>query len=299
MTVKDRTQEFNTVAEAIRTKQNNTKSPRHATRQQKSQFIVSASQIGKEIFETSEKLNKLTKLAKKKSLFDDPAVEIEELTYIIKQDIHNLNRQISALKEYAKSRGSSNKQTETHSETIINFLNSKLANTTKDFKEILQVRTENLKTQQERRQRFTGSSAPSTPPAVPRSPSESVLFKNTADLPESPGPSGGEVAISMPAMSMTLQQDQYTSSRVNAVESIERTIAELQGIFQQLASLVAEQGDMIQRIDTNIDNTLVHVERGHSELLKHLYQISSNRWLAIKLFLVLIVFAVIFLVFFV
>jgi len=76
---------------------------------------------------------------------------------------------------------------------------------------------------------------------------ESVLYKPQFDnLSESPPRTGGEVAIVMPQM-MMVQQDDYNTSRATAVENIERTIVELGGIFQQLASLVAQQGDMIQR----------------------------------------------------
>lgn len=38
-------------------------------------------------------------MAKRKSLFDDNTVEIQELTYIIKQDIGNLNKQIAQLQQ--------------------------------------------------------------------------------------------------------------------------------------------------------------------------------------------------------
>lgn len=291
MTFTDRTHEFNSVAESIRAKMQ-VKSHHPPKHHQRSQFMLTASQIGKEIFESSEKLKKLAKLAKKNSLFDNPTVEIEELTFIIKQDIQNLNRQISLLKEFS-SKGSSNKQGETHSKTVINYLNFKLADTTKGFKDILQVRTENLKSQQERRMIFAGASqfGPATPPHVHRS----FAAENSAHLPESPSSGGGEVAISMPGG--VLLQQEHTSSRAAAVESIEKTLSELQGIFGDLVALVAEQGDMIQRLDANIDNTALNVERGHSELLKYLYNISGNRGLIIKLFIVLIIFIVLFVVF--
>lgn len=292
MTFTDRTQEFNSVAESIRTKMQ-VKSHHASKHHQRSQFMLTASQIGKDIFETSDKLKKLAKLAKKNSLFDNPTVEIEELTFIIKQDIQNLNRQITLLKEFS-SKGHSNKQGETHSKTVINYLNFKLADTTKGFKDILQVRTENLKSQQERRMIFAGASqfGPSTPPNVHRS----FAAENSAHLPESPSNGGGgEVAIAMPGG--VLLQQEHTSSRAAAVESIEKTLSELQGIFGDLVALVAEQGDMIQRLDANIENTSLNVERGHSELLKYLYNISGNRGLIIKLFIVLIIFIVLFVVF--
>ena len=38
-------------------------------------------------------------VAKRKSLFNDKPVEIQELTYIIKQDINSLNKQIAELQE--------------------------------------------------------------------------------------------------------------------------------------------------------------------------------------------------------
>ena len=43
------------------------------------------------------------------------------------------------------------------------------------------------------------------------------------------------------------QQDRRIETRSNAMETIESTIAELGGIFQQLATMVAEQRETIQR----------------------------------------------------
>lgn len=62
-------------------------------------FMRASSQIGRDITATFVKLEKLALLAKKKSLFDDRPVEIEELTYIIKQDIASLNKQIAQLQQ--------------------------------------------------------------------------------------------------------------------------------------------------------------------------------------------------------
>jgi syntaxin 5 len=46
---------------------------------------------------------------------------------------------------------------------------------------------------------------------------------------------------------MVLEQDRYIDHRSSAIESIESTIAELGGIFQQLATMVAEQRETVQR----------------------------------------------------
>lgn len=51
------------------------------------------------------------------------------------------------------------------------------------------------------------------------------------------------------------------------------------------------------RIDANVEDTQLNVEAAHTEILKYFQSVSSNRWLMIKIFLVLIIFFIIFVVF--
>ncbi|KAK5598510.1 Syntaxin-5 [Crenichthys baileyi] len=114
----------------------------------------------------------------------------------------------------------------------------------------------------------------------------------------------GDVAIDMDSQSNPLQlqlideQDSYIQSRADTMQNIESTIVELGSIFQQLAHMVKEQEETIQRIDANVEDTQLNVESAHTEILKYFQSVSSNRWLMIKIFLVLIVFFIIFVVFF-
>jgi len=54
---------------------------------------------------------------------------------------------------------------------------------------------------------------------------------------------------------------------------------------------------MIDRIDTNTDTSLHNIEKGRKELTKAYQNVSSNRGLMIRIFLILIFFAVIYIVF--
>lgn len=92
-------------------------------------------------------------------------------------------------------------------------------------------------------------------------------------------------------------QDTYLESRAEALHNVESTITELGGIFQQLAHLVKEQGEVAIRIDENMDDTLSNVDQAQGHLMKYLNRISSNRWLAIKILLVLLVFGLFFVLF--
>ena len=51
------------------------------------------------------------------------------------------------------------------------------------------------------------------------------------------------------------------------------------------------------RIDSNVEDTHLNVEAAHSEILKYFQSVTSNRWLMIKVFGVLIIFFIVFVVF--
>jgi len=103
---------------------------------------------------------------------------------------------------------------------------------------------------------------------------------------------GGQGAYSQ--MQLVEQQDNYIQSRSTAIESIESTIAELGQIFSQLATMVAEQRETVQRIDADTLDIASNVSGAQRELLKYYASISSNRWLMLKVFGVLIVFFLVF-----
>lgn len=158
MSCRDRTQEFLSACKSLQSRQNGIQTNKPALRavRQRSEFTLMAKRIGKDLSNTFAKLEKLTILAKRKSLFDDKAVEIEELTYIIKQDINSLNKQIAQLQDFVRAKGSqSGRHLQTHSNTIVVSLQSKLASMSNDFKSVLEVRTENLKQQRNRREQFS------------------------------------------------------------------------------------------------------------------------------------------------
>jgi syntaxin 5 len=85
--------------------------------------------------------------------------------------------------------------------------------------------------------------------------------------------------------------------RAEALHTVESTIHELSSIFTQLATMVSQQGEIAIRIDQNMEDTLANVEGAQSQLARYLNSISSNRWLMMKIFFVLIAFLMIFLFF--
>ncbi|RMB90480.1 hypothetical protein DUI87_33081 [Hirundo rustica rustica] len=295
MSCRDRTQEFLFACKSLQGRQDGGLQPGRAAPgpgRQHSEFSLMAKRIGKDLSNTFAKLEKLTILAKRKSLFDDKSVEIEELTYIIKQDIGGLNQQIARLQELVRARGPAGRHGRSHSNSVVVSLQSKLASMSNDFKSVLEVRTENLKQQRSRREHFS------------RSPVSALAANNLgspAVLQDEPQRSGA-VAIEMDGrtnqqLQLLDEQDSYIQSRADTMQNIESTIVELGSIFQQLAHMVKEQEETIQRIDSSVEDAQLNVEAAHGEILKYFQSVTSNRWLMLKIFLTLIIFFIVFVVF--
>ncbi|KAI1907861.1 Integral membrane protein SED5 [Ophidiomyces ophidiicola] len=270
----------------------------------KSEFARRAAEIGRGITATTAKLQRLAQLAKRKSLFDDRPVEISELTFVVKQDLASLNSQIAALQsltlsQHPKASRSAADQEGQHNDNVVVLLQGKLADVGANFKEVLEVRTKNIQASRSRTENFISSVSSKSQTAFAPHRSDSPLY----NLPRasSPQPGSSDLLSLEPSRSMHSDQqlllmeeaqpsNTYIQARGEAIEGIERTINELGGIFGQLATMVSEQSEMIQRIDANTEDVVDNVQGAHRELLKYWSRVSGNRWLIAKMFGVLMIF---------
>ncbi|KAK4364959.1 hypothetical protein RND71_016317 [Anisodus tanguticus] len=286
--IRDRTQEFQSISERLKksfspvqngpiSSSSTTNSGSSRSEEQRttiaiqSEFNRRASKIGFGIHQTSQKLAKLAKLAKRTSVFDDPTTEIQELTAVIKQDITALNSAVVDLQLHSNARNESgNSDTTSHSTTVVDDLKNRLMTTTKEFKEVLTMRTENMKVHENRRQIFsssatkeasnpfmrqrplaarnTASTSASPPPWANGSPSSSQLFPRKQGDGDTQ-PLLQEQQQQQQQQQMVPLQDSYMQSRAEALQNVESTIHELGSIFNQLATLVSQQGEVAIRFD--------------------------------------------------
>jgi syntaxin 5 len=290
-----------------------------------SDFARRAGQIGLGIHSTSQKLGRLAQLAKQTSMFDDPAEAINELAGVVKQDIRALNAAISDLQSArgggAGGGGAAGGQSAAHAATVVDSLRGRLKDATREFKDVLTLRTDNLRAHEERKSLFAAPPAAGAPggrDALFGPPGASFLPENARNplLRARGGPPGGlptdgegapllggEASSSgqqqhaQQQLMFAAPQDSYLSSRQEALQQVESTIVELGGIFQQLAHMVHEQGEMAVRVDENVEDALANVNAGQAQLLRYLATISSNRWLMLKAFAVIVFTMLFFLLF--
>lgn len=230
-------------------------------------------------------------------MFDDRPVEVQELSHIIQRDLANINERIAKLQSLSENPrvGHESRNEAEHTKNVVISLQSQLVSISSQFTQVLESRSTNLKAQQVRREQFGSSTtAFQSPPTLPRESGATAARPRKVPSVESvPGTNDGHVTVDLSFQQMALAEQQDRSqldSRNLAVQGIEATINELGAIYSQLAHMVSVQGEAVQRIDFNIDEMSLNVQRGQRELLRYLRSVSSNRWLMIKIFAVLIVF---------
>jgi syntaxin 5 len=265
------------------------------------------------------KLERLAQLARRKTLFDDKPQEINQLTFVIKQDLASLNQSLKELSQMGatatKTGGKGAAQEGEHNKNVVIMLNAKLATVGIQFKETLETRTKNVQASKSRTENFLSSvGAAATPPGGTPGRTDSPLYQSAqqqqgqakpyaltmgaqSDI-LSLDPSSSSSALTrhqgsdqqLLMMEEGAQSNTYINQRGDAIEMIERTILELGGMFTQLAQMVQEQGEQIQRIDADTEDVLENVEGAQRELLKYWNRVSGNRWLVAKMFGVLMIF---------
>ncbi|KAG7195758.1 cis-Golgi t-SNARE syntaxin [Scheffersomyces spartinae] len=251
-------------------------------------------------------------------------VIIKQEIFKIEQNMQNLRKYILG----ESSSANIDKQISKNSNNILNLLSSKMKNVSGEFKNVLEIRQQNELINKQRTENFLSSSTSASNRNGSKSPLYEVLNNENSlnmhnnsslsSLGENPylaaansynpaldrnrgGGSGGAdpygdgeyLSIPNQTQQMLLmeeQNQQYLQQRGRAVETIESTINEVGNLFQQLATMVSEQGETIQRIDQNVDDINMNISGAQRELLKYYTNISNSRWLFLKIFGVLIVF---------
>lgn len=298
--------------------------------QKYSSFMRGSRAVARDLAKTYARLDELNSLARKRTLFDgeESSRRLNELVYEIKQDIQSLNQQIGMLRKHQDQHQaqSAKANIESHSQNVLLNLQQTLAKMSSKFKSTLELRSANLQQQRARREQFTSP----TPAMPPPSSTSSSFYGRSSGMVHSSSSSNlvnrkpASVMVDLDGASQPLlngddhhggqhhrshSQDQtqllmyddgqqgYLEERATAMQSIESTIVELGTIFNQLATMVQQQEEMITRIDHNVQDTQLNVEAAHEQLLRYFQTISNNRWLMLKIFGVLFFFFMFFIIF--
>lgn len=87
--------------------------------------------------------------------------------------------------------------------------------------------------------------------------------------------------------------NQFRNERSTALINVESAINDLKTMFSQLPQLISIQGEMVQRIDFNLDQASINLSRGNAQLRRYLRRILGRRKKILYAFLVIIILLII------
>lgn len=148
-------------------------------------FTEKAKRLGRDLGDTYQKLEQLSMLASQSKLFENHSARIQELTAVIRGDLCDLNKQIAELKQLSISHkldDRNNKNHDTYSSNVLQWLQSNLANAARNFKTVLESRTENLKAQKTRREEYFTSDIHSMQNQVVQRKQTPILTQNDVTI---------------------------------------------------------------------------------------------------------------------
>lgn len=85
--------------------------------------------------------------------------------------------------------------------------------------------------------------------------------------------------------------------RLESMKNINGLLKDISGIFTKMSTIVHMHEGMIERIDSEVEGTETNIKQGKKEIKKMYQDVSSNRKLILKVFAILIIFSIIYVLF--
>jgi len=104
--------------------------------------------------------------------------------------------------------------------------------------------------------------------------------------------------LNQQAQMLAEDNSRFVEQREKEIQSIVKSISDLNSIFKELATMVTEQGTIIDRIDYNIENTNIKVHDGLEQIKKAaMYQKNDRKMYCIVILAVIVMLELVIVVF--
>ena len=245
------------------------------------------SRLFRQIKDVENKLDQLLSLSKKSSSFNNSHLKFSSATMNIKQSLIDIEKELQKIKEKDLYLCNNN-----FSKKIINnsldILNQRVSDVSQKFTKFLQTQAETIRRIEYKKGVFTKNNSSKNN----KNYNEYTMNYNNND--------DEDVLLNITGQTQTTMKrdDQYYSYRLNAAQGIEKMMGEISGMTKRLGQMVYEHSLLIENIDKNTDITLGNVERGAKEVRDIRDHVKGNRALLLRIFFIIIVVSVIYILFF-
>lgn len=242
--------------------------------------------ILQQISDTEKNISQIESMSKRSSSFNDQHLKFSNASSNIKRCLMDIETEIKTFKD--KELRTVNSTLSKTEQAMVNnsfdIINSRASDLTLKFQKFLAKQAELIKKVEDRKTHLSLNSFNDT---------GSNNFMN--DLVNNPD---DEDDVLLNVQTQAKKKDNYYQERLNEVQSIEKTMQEISGMMNRLSQMTYHHALMIDNISKNTDLAYDNVEKGANEIKKMYDDVKSNRKLLIKIFLIIIVTAVVYILLF-
>ncbi|CAD8116569.1 unnamed protein product [Paramecium sonneborni] len=238
-------------------------------KEQPNQFLLTAKLAKEKVDTANERLQEFHTTSQSTGLFNDQDYKLNTILSQVKDDISQIHIHLNSLKTQLNN--------DLH-QSIFDFVQQKAMKTSDSFKKLLQSHTLRIKQQEEKRNRLNGDRL------IKRNFNQKYQKLNETDE-------------ETDHQTIQMFDQKQNEEKLVSMQKIESMLNEIAGVFQRVGVMVKLQETMIERIDKYTDEASLNVSKGRKELQESHKKISSNRGLILKVFLILFIFAFIYIVF--
>ena len=240
--------------------------------------------------EVENNINQLSSISKKSSLFNNTHIKISSPVMDIKKSLMELESEISLIKSKELSNNKINKFSKLLLQNSIDILNSKISDLTLKFQKLLELQASKIKRIEERKIILTPSSKRNM---------NNSINEYATDLTDDNNYNENDILLEVKEQKQTMEQKEskYYQNRLKDVQAIEKTMGEISGMMNRLSQITYEHSFLIENIRQNTDIALDHVEKGEKEVKQILENVKNNRWLLIRIFIIIICISVFYIIF--
>lgn len=244
----------------------------------------------RQINEVENNIEQLTLISKKSSSFNDSHLKFSSVSISIKKALIEIENEMKNLKNKDIKNIKTNKFEKILIDNSLDILRNKTSDLTVKFQKFLQQQANTIKKVEERKNNLSLGSKKNIRTIT--SFNEYALDYNKNDE--------EDILLNITGQNTQTSMNKNTeiySKRLGEVNSIEKTMGEISGMMNRLSQMTYAHTLMIDNISKNTDITLGNVEAGAKEVKGIKEIVQSNRALLIRIFIILIVVSVVYIIF--
>ena len=233
--------------------------------------------------EVESNINQLSSISKKSSSFNNSHIKASNATMDIKKSLMEIESEISQIKSKELTNKKINQFTKILLQNSIDILNRRISDLSLKFKKLLELQATKIKEIEKRKNALN--------------PSKNNINNNFNEYANNYNEEDVLLEVKEQKQTLELKQSKYYQNRLKEVQAIEKTMGEIQEMMNRLSQMTYEHSLLIDNISNNTNIALEHVEKGEKEVKQILENVKNNRWLLIRIFMIIICVSVFYIIF--